>query len=128
LFNFADTDTLAQLNEDGKDTQPMLSPTTLAREAMLAMIAGAETTSTALSNALFYLTTHPYKFQRLRAELDAAAGPAASLSTLIESDKLAGLPYLQAIINEVLRLQPAIPNGVQRMAPQVSGYINVAGQ
>jgi hypothetical protein len=100
---------------------------TLASEAALAIIAGSDTTSTALAGAMFYMLTHPAALVRLRAELDSAAAGAA-LDIEIEADRLAKLPFLQAVIDETLRLQPAIPNGVQRMPPPDGGPVVVAGQ
>jgi cytochrome P450 len=82
-------------------------------ESTVAIVAGADTTSTALANAVFYLLTHPVCFTRLREELDGA------------EDKT---PYLDAVLSETLRLQPALPNGVQRTPPLSGGPVVVAGQ
>jgi cytochrome P450 len=117
-----------QLNEDGEGTHPPLNKATLGGEAGLAILAGSDTTSTALANAMYYLITHPECMVRLRAELDEAAGEGAAYDVDIEADKLGELKYLQAIINETLRLQPAVPNGVQRMPPADGGDVIVAGQ
>jgi cytochrome P450 len=104
---------------------------TLANEASLVMIAGAETTGAALSNALFYLITHPQCMTRLRAELDQLAGNDSSIdgseSDSLDLSKLSELKYLQAVINETLRLMPAVPNGVQRTYPQGNDPVLVAG-
>jgi cytochrome P450 len=106
-----------------------MSMQTLANEASLVMIAGAETTGAALSNALFYLITHPQCMTRLRAELDQAAGndPSIDGSDSLDLSKLSELKYLQAVINETLRLMPAVPNGVQRTYPQENDPVLVAG-
>jgi cytochrome P450 len=115
------------MNEDGEETHPPLSKNTAVGESMLALIAGSDTTGTALANAMFYLLTHPECMTRLRAELDAAAGEGSPLDVDIGTDKLSELEYLQAIINETLRLQPAVPNGVPRMPPKEGGPVVVAG-
>jgi hypothetical protein len=118
-----------QLNEDGENAHGLtLSKPTIVSEAMLALIAGSDTTGTALANAMFYLMTHQECLARLRIELDAAAGEGAAYDVEIEIDKLAELKYLQAVINETLRLQPAVPNGVQRTPPEEGGPVLVAGQ
>jgi cytochrome P450 len=115
---------MAQLNEDGEG--PLAEPDagTLATEASLAIVAGSDTTGTGLANAMCYLLAHPACMDRLRAEVDAAAGEDAD----VPSDRLVELKYLQAVLNETLRLQPAVPNGVQRTPPPAGGPVIVAGQ
>jgi cytochrome P450 len=118
-----------QLNEDGEQSHgPPLNEDTLVSEASLSIIAGSDTTGTALSNAMVYLISRPECFARLRAELDAAAGEGAAYDVEIAPERLVKLEYLQAIINETLRLMPAIPNGVHRMPPPDGGPVLVAGQ
>jgi cytochrome P450 len=104
-----------------------MNTATLALEAALAIIAGSDTTSVALSNMIFYLVQHPHHFRRLRAEIDAAAGEGAAYDVDVDSDQLVSLKFMQAIINETLRLQPAVPNGVQRTPPKEGGAVIVAG-
>jgi cytochrome P450 len=106
-----------------------MNTATLATEAGLAIIAGSDTTSVALSNMIFYLIQHPHHFARLRAEVDAAAGEDSTVYDVdVDSDQLVGLKFLQAVINETIRLQPAVPNGVQRTPPKEGGPVVVAGQ
>jgi cytochrome P450 len=104
----------------------------LAQEAGLAIVAGSDTTGTAMANAFFYFMETPSVYTRLRAELDAAASEGtdgmAAYDIEIEENKLSTLPYLNAIINETIRLQPAVPNGVQRIPPPEGGPVVVAGQ
>ncbi|KAI5120324.1 hypothetical protein M0805_000384 [Coniferiporia weirii] len=82
----------------------------------LAIIAGSDTTATTMSGLFFYLLSNLDVLARLRKELDDAF-------PLGEGDpfdftKLAELPYLNAVINETLRLQPPVPTGLQR-APAI---------
>jgi cytochrome P450 len=84
-----------QTDEDGEDGRPQFSPTDLAMEASLPLIAGSETTSSTLLNTIFYLVAFPKTMEKLRAELDAAAGLVAAD---IEPAVLAKLPYLQAVM------------------------------
>lgn len=63
---------------------------------------------------MFYqLSLEPQYLKRLQAEVDE----------LFDSDRevdaisLAKLPYLDACINEALRMHPPVPSGVQRMTP-----------
>ncbi|MEV6334411.1 cytochrome P450 [Nocardia vinacea] len=72
------------------------------------LVAGHETTATSLVWALFHLHREPEALQRLRAELDAAGPDASPL-------ELAGLPFLDAVCQETLRLHPAVPIVLRRL-------------
>lgn len=93
---------------------------------MLAIGAGSDTTATAISNAMYYLISHPTTFSRLRAELDQASETPTAYDQPIDPGKLVDLKYLQAVINETLRLQPAVPNGVPRISPVSEGEVVLA--
>ncbi|KAL4738341.1 cytochrome P450 [Aspergillus similis] len=88
------------LNEDGR----------------LLIITGSDTTGAALANAFYYLTKHPAVYRKLQAELDDAF-PSGKQFTEINNETLRKLPYLEAIINETLRLKPAVPSGQPRQTP-----------
>lgn len=66
------------------------------------LVAGHETTATSLVWALLHLHREPEALHRLRAELRAVGPDAAPL-------ELAGLPYLDAVCQETLRLHPPVP-------------------
>ncbi|CAK5268837.1 unnamed protein product [Mycena citricolor] len=74
----------------------------------LAIIAGAETTSTTLCNIVWLLLRNPSTFSRLREEVDDPKWNAGSMASQ------ARMPYLNAVINEALRLYPAVLSGSQR--------------
>ena len=76
-----------------------LSDLDLRDELMTLLMAGHETTATALTTALYWLHRQPAVGERLQRELAALpadADPAALLS----------LPYLGAVVQEALRLHP----------------------
>jgi hypothetical protein len=116
-----------KLNEDGDESHPRLNMTTLAAEAGLAIVAGSDTTGTSIASAMFFLIQNPSCFSRLRAELDEAAEGAA-YDTEIDVQRLTELPYLQAVLNETMRIAPALPNGSQRLTPREGGPFVVADQ
>ncbi|KAG8219853.1 cytochrome P450 [Butyriboletus roseoflavus] len=89
------------------------SPFTLIlSNSLLAIIAGADTTATVLRNTVFYLLTNPTYYARLREEVDATFPPTET--SPLDTEILPTLPFLNAVINEVLRLQPPVPTGLQR--------------
>jgi cytochrome P450 len=118
-----------QLDEDGQggDAHPHLSPAVLGMEGTIALIAGSDTTGTAMANAVSFIIEHPAVLSRLRAEVDAAAGEGTSFDAPLDMD-LAKLKYLQAVIDETLRLRPALPNGSQKLAPAGVDSVVIAGQ
>lgn len=87
--------------------------------------AGSDTTGITLSAALYYLYTNRDKLQILRKEIDTQAA-AGHVSDPITFQEAQALPYLQAVIKEVLRLHPAVGTILPRFVPegglQLSGY------
>ncbi|CDO27799.1 cytochrome P450 [Mycolicibacterium porcinum] len=69
------------------------------------LIAGHETTSGALSFALYYLSQHQDVFARARAEIDEVWGGQARP----EFEKIAKLRHVRRVLDESLRLQPTVP-------------------
>lgn len=85
----------------------------LASEANVFLTAGAETTATALAAALFFLTSNLVCLSRLRDELETSF---ASVDD-IDGDSTAALPYLNAVLEETLRIFPPSPVGPPRKSP-----------
>lgn len=69
------------------------------------LVAGHETTSGALSFALYYLSREPEAFARARAEIDQVLGDAQRP----EFEQIAKLRYVRRVLDESLRLQPTVP-------------------
>ncbi|KAL5520928.1 hypothetical protein ACEPAF_2931 [Sanghuangporus sanghuang] len=95
-------------------------------DIIIAIAAGADTTSTVLSGLFFYLLSDMPAFERLKGEVESEfpvteGGP-------FDAVKLARMPYLNAVINEALRLQPAVPTVLQRSPLEGSGGKFVAGR
>ena len=99
---------VAARHEDGS---PM-SDAEIRDELLTLLVAGHETTATALSWAVERLTRHPEKLERLRAE--ALAGEDA---------------YLTATIQETLRLRPVIVLVIRKLTEpvEIGGYELPAG-
>ena len=95
-------------HEDGS----AMSDQELRDELMTLLVAGHETTATALAWALERLVRHPDKLDRLRAEV--AAG----------EDE-----YLEAVVKETLRLRPILPLVARRLTEpmEIGGHLLPAG-
>ncbi|MGW3122913.1 bifunctional cytochrome P450/NADPH--P450 reductase [Streptomyces sp. NPDC001107] len=76
-------------------------------QAITFLIAGHETTSGALSFALYYLTKHPEVLARAQAEVDALWGDSDSPEP--DYGDIGKLTYIRQVLNEGLRLWPTAP-------------------
>lgn len=74
-------------------------------ESNLLIIAGSDTTSTALAATLFYLTRNPRALARLQAEVRARF---ADVEEIRQGAALAGCAYLRACLDESMRLSPSV--------------------
>ncbi|GLY43856.1 cytochrome P450 [Amycolatopsis sp. NBRC 101858] len=92
------------LSEGHPVTGERLDPVNIRNQAITFVVAGHETTSGALSFALYYLTRHPELLAKARAEVDAVWGdrePAFG--------DVAKLRYVRRCLDEAMRLWPTAP-------------------
>ncbi|EFX00659.1 cytochrome p450 monooxygenase [Grosmannia clavigera kw1407] len=82
-------------------------------DAYLIIVAGSDTTAVALTSMFFELACHPGIVEKLREEVDGYYRQHDKPDPL----SLGKLPYLQACVDESLRLHPAVPSGLQRITP-----------
>ncbi|KAF3483151.1 cytochrome P450 CYP3/CYP5/CYP6/CYP9 [Arthroderma uncinatum] len=75
--------------------------------AQILIMAGSETTASALSGTLFYLLKNPMAMAKLREELQATFQQEADIT--MRSTQ--GLEYLNAVIQESMRVYPPVPWG-----------------
>jgi cytochrome P450 len=72
--------------------------------------AGSDTTAITLSAAFYYLYRNPEILAKLRAEVDKRSDP-------VTFEASQTMPYLQAVINETLRMHPAVGYVLRREVP-----------
>ncbi|KAF4636423.1 hypothetical protein G7Y89_g1665 [Cudoniella acicularis] len=72
-------------------------------ESRFLLVAGADTSSTALSAAFFYLSMNPVCYDKLASEVRNTFSSASEIRT---GPKLASCHYLRACIDEALRMSP----------------------
>jgi cytochrome P450 len=99
------------------DGQPM-SDTELRDELMTMLVAGHETTASALTWAFYWIARLPEVRQKLLQEL-------FTLGVNPEPNNIAKLPYLTAVCQETLRLYPIVMNGFLRIVKspiEIMGY------
>ncbi|KAJ4303387.1 hypothetical protein N0V90_002280 [Kalmusia sp. IMI 367209] len=99
-----------------------LLPHQMHSNASTFMLAGTETTATELSGLTYYLLQHPDKLARLQREV---RGAFASLDD-ISMTTLSQLEYLNACIEEGLRIYPPLPGLIPRTTPE--GGANIGGR
>jgi cytochrome P450 len=93
----ADGDVLGRMLATSYDDGGRMTDEAIRDELLTILLAGHETTATALAWALYELGRHPAALARLRAEIEPlGADP--------DPDAVVKLPYLSAVCNETLRL------------------------
>jgi len=124
-------DLLGTLLDARDDDGNGMSDAQLRDEVMTLFLAGHETTSLALSHALYLLSKHPEVERRLHAEVASVLG-----GRLPAADDVRALPFTDCVLKETMRLYPpawatgrettepfelrgvAIPVGAQLVASQ----------
>jgi cytochrome P450 family 135 len=87
------TDILSLLMQARDEQGEAMTDGELRDELVTLLLAGHETTATAVAWAVERLVRHPQKLRRLQAEIEAGEGE----------------EYLNAVVNETLRVRPVVP-------------------
>ena len=106
------TDVLSRLIREGQETGDALTDTELRDQLVTLLLAGHETTATALAWALYELGRNPELMRRTQAAADAG--------------DVDGDAWLDAVLKESMRLHPVIPMVVRTlMKPQTIAGIEI---
>ena len=100
-----------------------LSTEVVEAQASVIILAGSEATGLALAAATYYVLSNHHIWEKLRDEVRGRFSAASELDILAVSK----LPYLAAVVQETLRINPPLPNGFSREVPRggamVSGHM-----
>nr|GMC87133.1 flavonoid 3'-hydroxylase [Ipomoea batatas] len=113
--------TLIRLRDNGADMDGEEGKLTDTEIKALFLVAGTDTSSTAVEWAFAELLRNPKILNQAQQELDLVVGP----NRLVTESDLTQLPFLQAIVKETFRLHPSTPLSLPRMAAQsceINGY------
>ncbi|KAH9990641.1 high nitrogen upregulated cytochrome P450 monooxygenase 2 [Russula compacta] len=103
---------------NGEDQEVGALPGQAESNGLLAIIAGSDTTSTTLAVLFYYLIQNPTALDRLRDEVEKEF-PAGEEP--LDAAKLCRMAWLNACINEALRLHPPVSSGSQRSVLRGAG-------
>ncbi|XP_051131947.1 iridoid oxidase-like [Andrographis paniculata] len=112
-------DVLLDYSGDGKDEHDRISHHNINVLITEMFFAGAETTSVSIEWGFTELQRNPRTFQKLREEIDRVVG----LKRRVEEKDTENLPYLQAVVKEMLRLHPVLPLLIPRKTKESTTYL-----
>ncbi|MGK5530790.1 cytochrome P450 [Streptomyces sp. URMC 129] len=97
------------LNTAQPGTGARLDPANIRNQVITFLVAGHETTSGALSFALYYLAKHPEVMARAQEEVDRVWGPDGDPGY----EQVSKLRHVRRVLDEALRLWPTAPGFVR---------------
>jgi cytochrome P450 len=108
-------------------TRHGLSKGKIFTEAMLQILAGSDTTATAIRATMLYTIAHPRVYLKLQTEIDAVVASEAAPG-IVADTCVKAMPYLQAVVREGLRIHPAAANAVPKRVPKDGDTVTVDGR
>jgi cytochrome P450 len=93
-------------------------------ESMLQILAGSDSTATALRTTFWYIVTSPTVYAKLLKEIKAAVDSHAASYPVIKHSEAKELPYLQATIKEGLRIFMPLNGLAGRVSPPGGVTVN----
>ncbi|ORY97299.1 cytochrome P450 [Syncephalastrum racemosum] len=103
-------------SQKARDAEDRLSLHAIANETILFLIAGSETTSNTIGFVMIRLLQEPAVFSRLRHDIDQV--PLKEGQVIFEHEHLKNIPYLDAVINETMRLDSIAASSLDRKATE----------
>ncbi|KAL0060261.1 hypothetical protein AAF712_012947 [Marasmius tenuissimus] len=113
------------LTDEGGHEKVKPNPAYLRPEAALALIAGSDTTSTAMTNFFWFILADPKVYKRVRDEVDREYPPGTD--PLRDTSRHGNMTFMKACINEGLRVYPPVLTNCTRVVPKGSGGKFIGG-
>ncbi|KAI0841507.1 cytochrome P450 [Hypoxylon sp. FL0890] len=95
-----------------------LSTKTIEAQATVVILAGSETSSVAETAVVYHLLTHPDIYMKLQEEIRTTFKNSEDIKL---QDVLHKLPYLDAVVQETLRIHAPLANGFTRYVSEKNG-------
>jgi cytochrome P450 len=105
-----------------------LTESDLITESVMQILAGAETTATALRATLLHTITNTRIYSTLQTEIDKAVKTEKISSPVIKDTEWRHLVYLQAVIKEGLRFWPPVTGLMTKFSPPSGDEFEVDGE
>jgi cytochrome P450 len=117
-------DILSLLLDARDECGARLSDTQIRDELLTLLVAGSDTTASAMSWAIYNIAQDPKVADKIIGELDTVIGRRA-----IEWEHLPKLKYLEAVVKETLRLHPVVLASMRKLGypASIGGYHLPAG-
>ncbi|OQU98602.1 hypothetical protein CLAIMM_04360 [Cladophialophora immunda] len=108
-----ESDFLTKAIDSSGTSDRAMSIDELRATANVLVLAGSETTATVLAGMTYHLLKNPQCLKKLQDEIDQAFQTEDEMGSI----SLGQLKYLQAVINEALRIYPPVPAMLPRRTP-----------
>ena len=105
-----------------------LNETDLVAESLLQILAGADTTATAIRATMLHIITHATVYKKLQSEIDQAVHNGRISSPVIQEAEASELKYLQAVIREGLRVWPPVTGLLSKVVPEAGDEVEIDGK
>ncbi|CAF1490887.1 unnamed protein product [Rotaria sp. Silwood1] len=125
LTNRADVIKLMLESVSNEDFIQDDQPSTMKKEQKDDVVAGYETTSTALSYISYILATHPNEQVKLQENIDAYFNPETDEDDILSYDAISQIEYLDMFIRETLRMYPIAPVVINRQSTEELNIKNI---
>ncbi|KAI1813104.1 cytochrome P450 [Poronia punctata] len=104
----------AFIEAEDPESKTKMSPSEIQAECIMMMLAGSETTSSAIMWVFHLLLLHPDKLEKAVKEVRSAFPPD---HLILHKEVLAQLPYIEACVSEALRVSPTTAGLTPRVSP-----------